>query len=85
MKKVAFVLFLASGIALISCSGKKTSADQVPTAADSAAADTIVVSYGAVQVDSIAPDSAQVTVSDTTLEMIAIPEESAKKEKEEKK
>lgn len=72
MKKVALFLALAAGFTLASCSGKKT--ETTPTAADSLAADTIVMDYGTVQVDSISPDSAQVTVSDTAVEMIAVPE-----------
>lgn len=72
MKKVALFLALAAGFALASCGGKKT--ETTPTAADSLAADTIVMDYGSVQVDSISPDSAEVTVMDTAVEMIAVPE-----------
>lgn len=72
MKKVALFLALTAGFALASCSGKKTETN--PTAADSLAADTIVMDYGTVQVDSVSPDSAEVTVMDTAVEMIAVPE-----------
>jgi ABC-type glycerol-3-phosphate transport system substrate-binding protein len=67
MKKVILFLGLAAGLTLAACSGK--SADQNAAAG----ADTIVVDNGTVQVDSIAPDSAEVTVTDTAAVLVAEP------------
>ncbi|MEG0950005.1 MAG: hypothetical protein RR212_12865 [Bacteroidales bacterium] len=72
MKKVVLFLALAAGFALASCGGKKTETN--PAATDSIPADTIVMDYGTVEVDSVSPDSAEVTVMDTAVEMIAEPE-----------
>ena len=67
MKKVILFLGLAAGLTLAACSSKQADAN---AAAD---ADTIVLDNGAVQVDSIAPDSALVTVTDTTAVLVAEP------------
>jgi hypothetical protein len=67
MKKVILFLGLAAGLTLAACSGK--SADQNAAAG----ADTIVVDNGTVQVDSITPDSAEVTVTDTAAVLVAEP------------
>lgn len=72
MKKLVLFLGLAAGFALVACGGKKTEANSA--AADSLNADTIVMDYGTVQVDSVSPDSAEVTVTDTTVEMVAEPD-----------
>ncbi|MEG1615658.1 MAG: hypothetical protein RR202_00715 [Bacteroidales bacterium] len=80
MKKVLLFGTFAVGLLLAACGGKKADADK--TAADSAAMaapDTIVMDYGTVEVDSVAPDSVQVAVTDTTVEMVAEPNKVEKK------
>ena len=87
MKKVALFLTIVAGIALSACSGSKdhkTTDDKTKSAtedkkADTKDADTIVVEFGTVSVDSISPDSAAIVVQDTTVQMIAVPDEKEKK------
>ncbi len=71
MKKLAFVILVAFSF-LYACSGKKKDANE--NAQTPANADTIVIDYGTVNVDSISPDSAQVSVTDTSEVIIATPE-----------
>ncbi len=63
MKNLVFFAAFLFVWALASCSNKKADASGNTGSADSA---VIVLESGSVQVDSIAPDSAAVTVSDTT-------------------
>ncbi len=77
MKKLAFVIVVACSC-MFACSGNKKS-ETKDDAGTSAKADTIVVDYGTVSVDSIAPDSVQVSVADTAVEVVATPEGTQKK------
>jgi hypothetical protein len=77
MKKAISLLILSVGFILFSCNSKK--AQETNESGEQNIVDTIVVNYGSVQVDSISPDSAEVAIQDTTLEIIAEPEK--KKEK----
>lgn len=63
MKNLVFFAAFLFVLALASCGNKK--AETVATNAGDSTA--IVIDYGSVQVDSIAPDSVSVTVSDTTV------------------
>ncbi len=73
MKKLAFLFAVVAGFMMASCSCGGNSEKKAEEAA--AAADTMVIDYGSVQVDSIAPDSVQVTVMDTAVEVVATPVE----------
>lgn len=68
MKKLVFLFAVVAGFALASCGGKKAEKTE------NATADTMVIDYGTVQVDSVSPDSVEVAVMDTAVEVIATPE-----------
>ncbi len=63
MKNLVFLAAFLFALAFTACKNKK--ADSATTTDTDSS--TLVIDYGSVQVDSISPDSAQVTVSDTTV------------------
>ena len=79
MKKIAFGLIVACGF-LFACTGKKSETKDTSKTTTSSN-DTLVIDEGTVTVDSISPDSVQVNVADTAVDLIAVPENQKKKSK----